>query len=179
MSLTLRPIDAAWRPSSALLRRTLLSWPIGTLLLSTVSSMVRAHGVSKGHLRIDHPYAVPSVPGDASGYVYFRGISNAGTMLERLLGASSPIAARVELRRLELQAGKAKTAPVRAIDLRPKSLILLRHTGDYQLALMGLKQPLKDGDRFDVTLNFEHAGQQTVQVWVQTPHAAQASHSGH
>jgi hypothetical protein len=141
--------------------------------------MARAHGVSKGDLRIDHPYAVPSVPGDASGYAYFRGISNTGAMLERLLGASSPIAARVELRRLKLHAGKAQTAPVQAIDLLPKSLTVLRHTGDYQLALIDLKQPLRDGDRFDVTLNFEHAGQQTVQAWVQTPHAAQASHSEH
>jgi copper(I)-binding protein len=35
--------------------------------------------------------------------------------------------------------------------------------------LMDLKQPLKDGDRFDMTLNFERAGKQTVKVWVQQP----------
>jgi periplasmic copper chaperone A len=176
---TLRPAGAALHPSSALLRRTLLQGAVCALWMSTVSLAASAHGVSKGDVLIDHPYAVPSVPGDASGYAYFRGIKNSGDHAERLLGASSPLAARVELRRLKLQAGRAHTAPVDAIDLPPQSLTPLRHTGDYQLALIDLKQPLKDGDRFDLTLNFEHAGQQTVQVWVQTPHAAQASHSEH
>ena len=32
-----------------------------------------------------------------------------------------------------------------------------------------LKQRLKDCDRFDLTLNFERAGTQTVKVRVQTP----------
>jgi periplasmic copper chaperone A len=179
MSPTLRLIGAAWHPSHALRRRTLISWSVSALLLSAVPLAASAHGVSTGDLVIDHPYAVPSVPGDASGYAYFRGIKNSGDHAERLLGASSPLAASVELRKLKLQAGKAQTAPVDVIDLPPKSVTLLRHTGDYQLALIDLKQPLKDGDRFDLTLNFEHAGQQTVHVWVQTPHAAQVSHSEH
>ena len=38
--------------------------------------------------------------------------------------------------------------------------------------LMDLKQPLKDGDRFDLTLRFERAGERTVKVWVQTPRDA-------
>jgi copper(I)-binding protein len=35
--------------------------------------------------------------------------------------------------------------------------------------LMNLKRPLKDGDRFDLSLTFERAGTQSVKVWVQTP----------
>jgi copper(I)-binding protein len=58
---------------------------------------------------------------------------------------------------------------VPAIDLPPKTVIELRHGGSYHLMLMDLKQPLKDGDRFDMTLNFERAGKQTVKVWVQQP----------
>jgi len=104
----MRPFGAALHPSHALLRRTLLRGLVGTLLMSTVSLAASAHGVSKGDLLIDHPYAVPSVPGDASGYAYFRGIKNSGAHAERLLGASCPLAARVELRRLKLQAGKVQ-----------------------------------------------------------------------
>lgn len=180
MSPTLRPIGPDLHPSHALLRRTLLSWSVvGTLLMSTVPLAAHAHGVSKGDLLMDHPYAVPSAAGDTTGYAYFRGIKNSGAMPERLLGASSAVSARVELRRLKWQDGKVQTSPVDAIDLPPASLTLLRHTGDYQLALMDLKQALKDGDQFDITLNFAHAGQQTVRVWVQTPHAAHAGHTEH
>jgi len=35
------------------------------------------------------------------------------------------------------------------------------------LWLTGLRRPLKDGDRFDVTLTFAHAGKHTVQVLVE------------
>ena len=179
MSSTLRPVGAALQTFSTTPRRALLHLSAGALLSLTLPLAANAHGVSKGDLRIDHPYAVPSVPGDASGYAYFRGIKNSGAHAERLLGASSPRAARVELRSLKLLAGKVQTAPVDAVDLPSKSVTLMRHTGDYQLALIDLKQPLKDGDRFEVTLNFEHSGSQTVKVWVQTPHATQTSHSEH
>lgn len=174
MFTTVRPAGAAWRPLHALLRGALAA-----LWMAAVPLLASAHGVSKGDLRIDHPYAVPSLPGDASGYAYFRGIKNAGAHAERLLGASSPLAARVELRGLKLQAGKLQTTPVNGIDLPSQSLTLLRHTGDYQLALMDLKHPLKDGDRFELTLNFEHAGPQTVQVWVQTPRDISGGAHGH
>lgn len=176
---TLRPAGAASHPHHALLRRTLLQGAVGALWMATVPLVASAHGVSKGDLLIDHPYAVPSAPGDASGYAYFRGIQNSGTHAERLLSASCSLAARVELRSLKLQAGRAQTTPVDAIDLLPKSLTLLRHTGDYQLALIDLKQLLKDGDRFDLTLNFAHAGQQTVRVWVQTPRDISGGAHGH
>lgn len=34
------------------------------------------------------------------------------------------------------------------------------------------KAPLKDGDRFPVTLTFRRAGEREVMVWVQTPRDA-------
>jgi copper(I)-binding protein len=43
--------------------------------------------------------------------------------------------------------------------------------------LIGLQQPLKDGDRFAMTLRFEHAGERDVMVWVQQPRGAAQVHS--
>jgi len=40
------------------------------------------------------------------------------------------------------------------------------------------RQPLKDGDRFPMTLRFEKAGEREVMVWVQQPRDAAAA-SGH
>lgn len=136
-----------------------------------------AHGVNVGELELDHPYAVPSAPGEPHGKAYLRGITNAGAQPERLLGASTPVAAKVVLHRLTADAHGLIGTQVEAIDLPPKTVTKLRHTGDYQLTLIDLKAPLKDGDRFDLTLNFEHAGSQAVKVWVQTPRAATAAHS--
>ena len=41
----------------------------------------------------------------------------------------------------------------------------------YHLMLLGLKQPLKDGDRFPVWLTFKRSGEVKVEVYVQTPKA--------
>jgi len=164
--------------SGAGVRRQLLRWSACSLLCA-LPLLAGAHGVSKGDLLIDHPYAVPSEPGESVGKVYFRSIQNKGDHAERLLGASTPQAARVVLHRLMPEGQSLQATPVPSIELPAQSTTKVRHTGDYQLTLIDLKTPLKDGDRFDVTLNFEHAGSQTVQVWVQIPHAAPAGHADH
>jgi len=157
--------------------------PIGFTLglvvwVASWSASALAHGVAAGDLQLDHPYAVPSAPGESHGKAYLRGIKNAGAHPERLLGASTPVAAKVELHSLKLDANGLRGKQVGAIELPAKTVIRLRHTGDYQLTLIDLKAPLKDGDRFDLTLNFEHAGSQTVKVWVQKPREAATAH-GH
>ena len=128
-----------------------------------------AHGQRLGDLLLDHPYALPSVPNEPHGKAYLRGIQNTSSQADRLLEASTPAAAEVKLHRLTPDAQGFRGMQVQAIELPAKSTTLLRHTGDYQLTLIDIKRPLKDGDRFDLTLNFERAGRQTVRVWVQTP----------
>ena len=151
---------------------------LGLLMwLASLSGTAHAHGVTAGELELDHPYAVPSAVGEAHGKAYLRGITNSGANTERLLGASTPVAAKVELHSLKPDANGLRGTQVEAIVLPAKTTTRLRHTGDYQLTLIDLKKPLKDGDRFDLTLNFEHAGVKTVKVWVQTPRDTAASHT--
>ncbi|MEQ1535968.1 MAG: copper chaperone PCu(A)C [Burkholderiaceae bacterium] len=138
-----------------------------------------SHGVSKGDLVLDHPYATPSLSGVKNGSAYLRGIRNKGEKSDRLLSASSPVAERVELHRMTLDKGVMRMREVPAIDLPPQSTTSLRHGGDYHLMLVDLKQPLKDGDRFELTLNFERAGKETVKVWVQTPRATSNTEHQH
>jgi len=42
-----------------------------------------------------------------------------------------------------------------------------------------LKAPHQGGDRFDLILNVERVGSQTVKVWLQTPRDAPARQSPH
>ena len=117
--------------------------------------------------------------GESHGKAHLRGIKNTDTQGDHLLSASTPVAAQVKMHRLTPDANGLRGTEVERIELPPKSETRLRHTGDYQLTLIDLKKPLKDGDRFDMTLNFERAGSQTVKVWVQTPHAEQAGKTTH
>lgn len=146
---------------------------------AVVSTAAYGHGVNHGDLVLDHPYAVPSLAGVSNGAAYLRGIKNQGAQPERLLSASTPVAERVELHRMTLDAGVMHMRPVQAIELPAQSTTALRHGGPYHLMLIGLKRPLKDGERFDLTLNFERSGSQTVKVWVQTPRDAATSKHPH
>lgn len=129
----------------------------------------QAHDERVGELTLDHPYATPSLAGSAHGAAYLKGIRNRGEQADRLVGASTPVATRVELHRRALDAGVMRMREVPYIELPPKADTPLRHGGEYHLMLIDLKQPLKDGERFDLTLHFERAGTRTVKVWVQTP----------
>ena len=60
---------------------------------------------------------------------------------------------------------------VPVIDLPAGQEVQLRHGQRYHLMLINLRQPLKVGDRFDLTLKFEKAGETTVKAWVQQPRA--------
>ena len=124
-----------------------------------------AHGSSKGDLRVDHSYATV---GSTEAVVYFRSIRNEGDQPDRLMGGHTPLATTVELQRASQQVGTKTTTVVDAIELPAKTNVPMRHDkGEYRILLKGLKQALKDGDRFDLTLNFEKAGALAVKVWVQ------------
>jgi copper(I)-binding protein len=136
-----------------------------------------AHDFKLGPLRIDHPYATPTPAGAANSAAYLRGIRNTGEQPDRLVGASTPVARSVEIHRSVIDAQNVmRMRAVDGIALPPKAEVQLRHGGEHHLMLIDLKQPLKDGDRFPMTLRFEKAGEREVMVWVQTPRGAAGAH---
>lgn len=168
-------------PACAVARPEVPRVPFRPMLLLTLwaaSLGAAAHGSRAGDLLLDHAYSTPSQANKSDGAAYLRGIKNSGEQADRLLGASTPVATAVELQSLQKHGNGLHAEAVGSIELPPKTSTLLRHTGDFQLLLRGLKQPLKEGDRFDLTLNFEHAGSRTVKVWVQTPRAQVQAHQG-
>lgn len=137
-----------------------------------------AHGFSIGQLRIEHPYAPPSKHPTVAG-VFFKSIDNKGRDADELTGASSPIAQTVELHQMHMQGDVMRMRAVPAIVLPANSSVSFQHgqPDTFHLMLIGLKQPLKDGDRFPVTLQFKRAGEVEVMVWVQSPKEGAGSHS--
>lgn len=154
-------------------RRQHLAWPAVALAmaaaLSAVAPTAGAHDFRAGKLQIDHPYALPTSAGVTNGAVYFRGIRNRGDEPDRLIGGSTDRAGRVEIHETVMDGDIARMREVDAIALPAQSKTPLRHGQRYHLMLVDLKQPLVDGERFDLTLRFERNGVTTVKVWVQRP----------
>jgi periplasmic copper chaperone A len=142
-------------------------------------SPAHAHDFKLGDLVIDHPYATPSLAGTRNGSVYFKGLRNRGGQADRLIAAKSAVAERVELHQMQMDGTIMRMREVPAIELPARTEVNLRHggAGTHHLMLQGLRQPLKDGDRFDLELVFEKAGTRKVNVWVQTPRSGNATHT--
>jgi copper(I)-binding protein len=147
-----------------------------TLALALASSAALAHGASAGDIAIVYPFATPSVPGATTGAAYFLTLENAGTSADRLVRASTPVAARVEIHTMSVDAkGVMRMREIDAIELAPKAKVQMRPGLGLHLMLVGLKAPLKEGSTFPMTLQFEHAGTVEVKVVVQTPKSPAAA----
>ena len=76
---------------------------------------------------------------------------------DRLTGVNTPVAEKAELHESLSENGVMKMRPVSSVAIsREKPLTLA--PGGYHVMLMGLKQPLKEGESFPVTSTFEKAG---------------------
>jgi periplasmic copper chaperone A len=123
-----------------------------------------AHDYELGNLRIKHPHARATVPGARTGGVYLT-IDNASNTTDRLLRASTPIAAGAAVHQTVMEDGMMKMRAVPSVEIRPGGRLEMKRDG-YHLMLLDLKQPLREGDSFPMTLTFERGGTVTVSVQV-------------
>jgi periplasmic copper chaperone A len=130
-------------------------------LIALQSFSARADDVKAGDLLISQPWsrATPAGAKVASGYLT---IANRGTTPDRLLGASSNAAAKVDVHEMASNGG---VMTMRALDdglaLAPGATVTLA-PGGYHLMLTDIKNPLKQGGSVAVTLKFEKAGDVVV-----------------
>lgn len=116
-------------------------------------------------LQIDHPIARATPPGARTGAVYMI-VSNASNESDRLIRASTPIAAGVVFHQMTVDGGVMKMRAVPSFEVRAGGRLELAPNG-YHLMLLDLKQPLRVGERFPLTLTFEDAGTVLVSVTVE------------
>ena len=138
--------------------------------LCAVTLGVAAHGATVGDIAIGHPYATPSIAGSPNGAAYLASIENKGAAADRLVRASSPMASRVEIHTMNMDAnGVMRMREIDAIDLAPKARVQMKPGAGLHFMLIGLKQPLKEDATFPMTLEYEHAGKVEVEVIVAPP----------
>ncbi|MES2321671.1 MAG: copper chaperone PCu(A)C [Pseudomonadota bacterium] len=98
------------------------------------------------------PWIRATVPAQKSTGAYMYLMSGSDV---RLVGVSSPVAAVVELHKMEMSGTTMKMRQVDSIAL-PAGRGVNLASGGYHIMLVGLKQQLKDGDAVPLTLEIEH-----------------------
>jgi copper(I)-binding protein len=94
---------------------------------------------------------------------------------DRLLSASSPVAKKTELHTMEMAGMVMKMRPIAGLDIPAGQPVALKPGGEH-IMLVGLQQPLREGQSFTLTLNFEKAGARTVSVAVEKAGAMSGMH---
>ncbi|MES2102179.1 MAG: copper chaperone PCu(A)C [Pseudomonadota bacterium] len=137
--------------------------------LMLASAIAHAHSFKLGEIDIGHPYARVTAPGQPTGGGYLS-LDNKGRD-DKLLSARAAVSASVELHSMSMDGDVMRMRQVDGIALPTGKKVELK-PGGFHIMFVGLKAPLKAGDKFPMTLKFEKAGEVEVTVNVEAPKAA-------
>lgn len=141
--------------------------PIFALAMTAaIVSGAHAHEYKAGALNIGHPYARATVPNQPAGVAYLS-IENKGTEADKFIGGSTSIARSVQVHTMAMDGNVMKMREVSSVEVKPSEKLVMQPGDGYHIMLIGLKQPLKAGDKFPLTLKFEKAGAVEVSVHVE------------
>ena len=91
----------------------------------------------------------------AAGYLVMQ---NKAAAADKLIGASSPMAARVETHVTEKQGEVLRMREVKGYDVPAKGSFELKPSGAH-LMLVDIKRPFKAGEKIPLVLRFQNAGE--------------------
>jgi copper(I)-binding protein len=131
------------------------------ILLFIISAFLPIHAFAQ--VTIEQPWSRATAPGAtvAGGYLLIRN----GGAADRLVGASSDAAARVELHVHMHEGGVMKMREVPGYDVPAKGSFELKPGGAH-LMFMDIKRPFKEGEKIAVKLRFEKAGEVNAEFQV-------------
>ncbi|SRR5713226_927116 len=139
----------------------LLAFAAGIVLASAALAQT-------SQLEVNNAWA-RATPGKAENGAAYLTISS--LTADRLVSVSSPVAKKAELHTMTMAGMVMQMRPVAGVDIPAGQPVSLKPGGEH-IMLLGLNHPLREGESFPLTLNFERAGPRAVTVTVQKLGAA-------
>ena len=138
--------------------------------LAFAASLVFANPAlaQSGQLEISNAWA-RATPGNAENGAAYLTIES--PTADRLVSAVSPAAKKAELHTMSMQGMVMKMRPLAGLDIPAGQPVALKPGGEH-IMLLGLSHPLREGQSFPLTLNFQKAGSRTVTVNIEKAGAA-------
>lgn len=116
-------------------------------------------------LAIESPWSRATPLGATVGSGYLA-VQNTGTQPDRLLGGSVEAAKLVQIHDMTMHGEIARMREItEGIEIKPGQTVRFEPSGTH-LMFVGLKQPLRTGDRLSGTLRFERAGTVNIEYQV-------------
>lgn len=130
-------------------------------------TFANAHEFTAGGITVAHPWA-RATPGNAKNGAVFLEIKAAGGVQkgDRLVGAISTVAERVEIHDHVMEQGISKMHRVDGVTI-PAGASVIFSPHSLHVMLAGLYSPLKEGDSLALTLMFERAGEIRIEATIE------------
>ncbi|MEM6900812.1 MAG: copper chaperone PCu(A)C [Pseudomonadota bacterium] len=148
----------------------MLRYVVSAAVLAALPFGAVAHEFAAAEMKIDHPWARPTVTVRQPAAVFFH-LDNKGDTDDRLLGATVPedVAGSAEIHTTLNDEGVLRMRPLANGISIPAGEEVPVAPGGHHIMLFDLAEPLSEGMRFPVTLTFEQAGEVEVEVIVENP----------
>ena len=113
-------------------------------------------------ISIEQPWARATPTGARTGAAYLT-IINHGSTADRLIGASTPLAEKVQFHQESDDNGVMRMRELSAVEIGPGASVTFK-PGAMHIMVVGLKQQLKEGQTFSLDLQFDKAGKIDLQI---------------
>ncbi len=136
------------------------------LLIAPFAAPACAEEIKAGDLVISQGWSRATPGGAKIGGGYLT-VENKGTTPDRLIHASGDFAGKIEVHEMAMKNGVMTMRPVdNGLTIEPGKTVKLA-PGGFHLMMFDLKNPLKQGDKVPVILEFEKAGKVTLSLDVE------------
>ena len=131
------------------------------LLALSLSNQTHAQ-TSTNTITVEQAWARATPRGALTGAAYMT-LINKGASADRLLSATTPMADHVQFHKQTEDNGVSRMREIKVVELERGTKVIFK-PGEMHMMIVGLKQPLKEGQTFPLTLQFEKAGHVDVNV---------------
>lgn len=111
---------------------------------------------------VSHAWAPPSLKGATTGVAY---LTITSPEADQVIAASSPVAKAVELHTHQEEGGILRMRKLSKVPLKANHPLVFQ-PGGLHIMLIGLRESLKEGERFPLSLRFGSGAEETVEVVV-------------
>lgn len=133
-------------------------------------------GAIANDVMVMNAYARASATPMAKAGAAYVSVMNHGAEADRLISVSTPAAASAELHTTVMEGDVMKMEAVGPLEVAPMATVEM-NPGGLHVMLTGLKAPLKQGEKIELVLTFEKAGEVKVEVPVGAVAAGDHDHA--
>lgn len=133
-----------------------VAYLIAVLVLAFgIGGATQAQTPAANAIVVEQAWARATPRGAKTGAAYMTLVNN-GTSADRLLGATTPLADKIEFHRETKDDGVSRMRAVPDVEVQPGAKVVFR-PGEIHMMMVGLTQPLTEGQSLPLTLQFERA----------------------